>query len=342
MTSSGDEQPRAPLLRWPSLVHPLPAAYLGFPLPAAPISPNKRSDEWEAAQAGPAALSGVLNLLQGVDLSYLRPLGSAATVPATSEPRSALQLQVDAAAPGIFKVAPLVHQPGSSHPPMPMVTAAPAQPLHGAQPPHRRAADQSPAPKRARLANVTVAADRATAEDTPAQEAGKAAASYTAFITDFMRKHEKEAAARDGGEEKEEANGTAEGEEDELMGEEDGEEELVPSSSGGGTAAAAALLRDVRRLSEETLRMCRPELQEALRGGGVPLADLLRLLRLLQHFVAGGTGRLLEPGDKESSSRAQRILIAVDAAAAALHLMTVPNMPQRVYSEDVADRKSVV
>ena len=83
------------------------------------------------------------------------------------------------------------------------------------------------------------------------------------------------------------------------------DDELLPSASG---AAAAALLRDVRRLAEESMRICRPELQGALRGGsagsggssgsgGVPLDALLRLLRLLQRLVAGGAGRLLEPGD---------------------------------------------
>lgn len=78
--------------------------------------------------------------------------------------------------------------------------------------------------------------------------------------------------------------------------EEEEEEELA-----GGSAAAAALLRDVRRLGEETLRVCQPELREGvLQGGGVPLDDLLRLLRLLQRLVAGGAGRLLEPGDKVS------------------------------------------
>lgn len=37
----------------------------------------------------------------------------------------------------------------------------------------------------------------------------------------------------------------------------------------------------------------------------------------------------LPPRLQESSPRAQRILAAVEAAAAALHLMTVPNMPPR-------------
>ena len=92
-------------------------------------------------------------------------------------------------------------------------------------------------------------------------------------------------------------------------GQDEDSDELLPSASG---AAAAALLRDVRRLAEESMRICRPELQEALRagsgggsgggsgasgGGGVPLDSLLRLLRLLQRLVAGGAGRLLEPGD---------------------------------------------
>lgn len=57
------------------------------------------------------------------------------------------------------------------------------------------------------------------------------------------------------------------------------------------------LLPDVRRLAEETMRICKPELQDVMRSGGVPLESLLRLLRLLQRLAASGAGRLLEPGD---------------------------------------------
>ncbi len=67
--------------------------------------------------------------------------------------------------------------------------------------------------------------------------------------------------------------------------------------NGAADGYAAALLHDVRRLAEETLRICKPELLEALRSGGVPLDGLLRLLRLLQRLGALGTGQLLEPGD---------------------------------------------
>ena len=87
----------------------------------------------------------------------------------------------------------------------------------------------------------------------------------------------------------------AEGSEDEE--EEEDQQEAAAADSG---VAAATLLRDARRLGEETARMCRPELQQALRGGGVPLDDLLRLLRLLHRLAAAGTGRLLEPGDTVS------------------------------------------
>ena len=48
----------------------------------------------------------------------------------------------------------------------------------------------------------------------------------------------------------------AEGEQD------DEEDELLPS---GLAAAAAQLLRDVRRLGEAALRICRPAAREALR-----------------------------------------------------------------------------
>jgi hypothetical protein len=139
------------------------------------------------------------------------------------------------------------------------------------------------------------------------------AAAYAAFITEFIKKHEKAAAAAAGAdaEEAAAAGRGAEGyQEVGEEGEDEDSDELLPSASG---AVAAALLRDVRRLAEESMRVCRPELQEALRGGsaggsgggsgtssgsgGVSLDSLLRLLRLLQRLVAGGAGRLLEPGD---------------------------------------------
>lgn len=50
------------------------------------------------------------------------------------------------------------------------------------------------------------------------------------------------------------AEGNQEGEEE--------DDELLPS---GSTAAVAQLLRDVRRLGEDALRICRPEAREALR-----------------------------------------------------------------------------
>ena len=58
--------------------------------------------------------------------------------------------------------------------------------------------------------------------------------------------------------------GEKEGEQEEAEeeGDEDEDEELLPSSS---AAAAQQLLRDVRRLGEETLRVCRPEARDALR-----------------------------------------------------------------------------
>lgn len=55
------------------------------------------------------------------------------------------------------------------------------------------------------------------------------------------------------------AEGQQEGEEEEE------EDELLPS---GSAAAAAQLLRDVRRLGEEALRVCRPEARDALRQVG--------------------------------------------------------------------------
>ena len=75
--------------------------------------------------------------------------------------------------------------------------------------------------------------------------------------------------------------------------EQEGDEDEGPRGASG--AAAQRLLRDVRRLGEETLRISRPEAREALRAH-VPAEDLLRLLRLLQRLVAAGTGQKLELG----------------------------------------------
>jgi hypothetical protein len=94
------------------------------------------------------------------------------------------------------------------------------------------------------------------------------------------------AGAADVDEELAEAAEAAENEE-----EEEEEDELLGRSSSAG----AALLRDTRRLCEETLGICRPDHRPALRC--VPEEGLLRLLRLLQGLIKGGAGLLLEPGD---------------------------------------------
>lgn len=154
------------------------------------------------------------------------------------------------------------------------------------------------------------------------------AAAYTAHIREFLEKHERavgEAAVAGG------ADGEAGDVEMEDAEEREEEEEEDDESLPGGSAAAAArLLRDVRLLAKETMRVCQPELRETvLQGGAVPLDDLVSLLRVLTRLVATGTSTLLEPGDKEGSLRAQRALTAMEAAATALHLMGVPNMPPR-------------
>ncbi|PRW45458.1 nipped-B isoform X2 [Chlorella sorokiniana] len=323
---------KLPLLRWPAVAHPLPAAYLGFPVPLSPTASRPLPDGGDdKAVAAPAALQDMIAALGGVDTSYLRPLAEPA--PGADKPHTALQKQLAKAALGIF--AATAGGPSPRRPvPQPAAPApappAAAPPAAAAAAPRKPAASKPPAAKRARLANVAVEADRAAVE-TPAEEASKAAAAFRAALHEFLRKHEKEAAGADAAEGAE--NGRqdmdAEGEQE---GEEEEEDELLPS---GSAAAAAQLLRDVRRLGEEALRICRPEAREALRQ--VPLEDLLSLLRTLQRLVKAGAGRTLEPGDAESHPRAQKVLVAVEAAAAALHIMTVPDMPPRVYSEDAMD-----
>ncbi|PSC68988.1 nipped-B B isoform X2 [Micractinium conductrix] len=335
--ADGQEPQAHPILRWPSLLHPQPSLYLGFPTPAAPTSGALVGGLDAGHALSESALAGVISLLAPVDVGYLRPLAHAPPVGA-GEPRSVLCRQLSAAAPGIFAAAPTSHVlPPAQAQPTAAVPPAAAQPAAeqpaAAHPGRRRAADgRKPAAKRARVAAVAEIADRATALETPAEEAAKAADAYTTCIREFVKKHEKAAAEAAGVEADRERSAKAEGSEDEE--EEEDQQEAAAADSG---VAAATLLRDARGLGEETARMCRPELQQALRGGGVPLDDLLRLLRLLHRLAAAGTGRLLEPGDTEASPHAQRILAAMEAAGAALHLMTVPDMPQRVYSEDAAE-----
>ncbi len=62
-----------PLLRWPSVAHPLPAAFLGFPVPLPPTSSRPLPDAGDDGNvaASPGALQEVIEALRGVDTSYL-------------------------------------------------------------------------------------------------------------------------------------------------------------------------------------------------------------------------------------------------------------------------------
>lgn len=62
---------RAPLLRWPSLVHPTPAAFLGFPLPPPPPPTGATGALGSTEVADEAALASVITALQAVDVGYL-------------------------------------------------------------------------------------------------------------------------------------------------------------------------------------------------------------------------------------------------------------------------------
>lgn len=67
--AEGGEQP---ILRWPSVLHPLPATFLGFPTPLPPTSSRPQPDgDARTGLADPAALQEVVAALQGVDVSYL-------------------------------------------------------------------------------------------------------------------------------------------------------------------------------------------------------------------------------------------------------------------------------
>lgn len=74
-----DPQPphQQPVLRWPALLHPAPALFLGIPLPAAPagaaaaaLAPTAGGPA-SSAVADAGALAGVVAALQGADVSYL-------------------------------------------------------------------------------------------------------------------------------------------------------------------------------------------------------------------------------------------------------------------------------
>ena len=63
---------KPPLLRWPAVAHPLPAAFLGFVAPVPPTASRPLPDGNDArAVAAPGALQEMIAALGGVDTSYL-------------------------------------------------------------------------------------------------------------------------------------------------------------------------------------------------------------------------------------------------------------------------------
>ena len=78
----------------------------------------------------------------------------------------------------------------------------------------------------------------------------------------------------------------------------------------------------------------------------VPPERLVRLLNLLEKNIRDGAkiSLLGDPDEDEEESKlwtelsSERVLRAVEAALAALHILTAPNMPKRAYLEDVIER----
>ena len=69
--ADGQEPQAHPILRWPSLLHPQPSLYLGFPTPAAPTSGALVGGLDAGHALSESALAGVISLLAPVDVGYL-------------------------------------------------------------------------------------------------------------------------------------------------------------------------------------------------------------------------------------------------------------------------------
>ncbi|XP_068082252.1 nipped-B-like protein isoform X2 [Anabrus simplex] len=78
----------------------------------------------------------------------------------------------------------------------------------------------------------------------------------------------------------------------------------------------------------------------------VPPEKLVRLLNILEKNICDGTriSPLADPDDDEDESKLwleltmERVMRAVDASLTSLYILTSPNMPKRIYLEDVIDR----
>ncbi|GLH15037.1 hypothetical protein R5R35_008246 [Gryllus longicercus] len=78
----------------------------------------------------------------------------------------------------------------------------------------------------------------------------------------------------------------------------------------------------------------------------IPPDRLVRLLNILEKNIRDGTriSPLADPDDDEDESKLwleltmERVMRAVDASLTSLYILTSPNMPKRIYLEDVIDR----
>ncbi|XP_046405626.1 nipped-B-like protein isoform X2 [Ischnura elegans] len=78
----------------------------------------------------------------------------------------------------------------------------------------------------------------------------------------------------------------------------------------------------------------------------IPPERLVRLLNILEKNIRDGAkvSPIADPDDDEEESKLwleltmERVMRAVDASLTSLHIMTSPNMPKRIYLEDVIDR----
>eukprot|EP00887_Chlorella_sp_A99_P005943 scaffold29.g5943.t1 len=306
MDGGAGEAGASALVRWEATLLPDARRYLDFPSALPPSATQPASDQQPVEQGTARAAAA---LLRETDVAYLRPLHSPAPLPPEAR-LAALQRQVLTADPEAF-----------SH-----VAAAPtARPLSVEPRPSTREPLERPPAKKAKVAKLKRGGNKAEAEETPVEEARKLAEAFDAYVQQFLCKHEKEAEAE--GSEEDEA---APVEDD---GAAEAEDEDEDDRSDAQASAAKRVHQEVRRLAEEARRV-----------SGVPAAaqqlpadTLARLLRLLRRLVEGGRDKMIEGDDTEGSARIQQVLTGMEAAIAALHIMTVPDMPPPVYNEDVME-----
>ena len=166
---------------------------------------------------------------------------------------------------------------------------------------------------------------KAEAMDTPAEEAVKLSAAYSKHINNFYTHHRSLLAEPDA----HVADETTPQEEEDAGNSADNAAAVDCTTPEG----ASALLSDIRKLSEETLRVC----DNAAALPLVPASSLISLCKILTVIVNQGDDTLLAVEDGEDEVRSTTVLAALEAGATALRIMVASNAPQQVLNEDLID-----